>query len=481
MADLIKESTLTFKNDEGEVIELYPKTTSDQVLLSNGQTVHDHLNDDIHLYQSERNALNKTNTPTGYIRLNDEGHIPDEFIDPAYTSIRTEFNTISDMLAAGNRIPPGTTIMVLDASEDPTVTHDWAVYRRKKNSDAYYDLSGYDKLYESEGIDMDMSFENLPNGTSSNASDIDKAVDDSHTHVDKAALDNLTEIDNHLVFKGKRIAFDDEVPRFISKEYSDESFRPHDFWFKPSFNQSWWGDPFIEYAGTTCYEKYRDVDTMSVAPKLRTSDATSVCRMFYRCYELEVAQQYDVRKCIDFTGQYTECTNLKVVPCMNSFSGKLFSNQFKMCSFLEHSPEMILDHATNVSAQYSGCSNLERVLPFGSTKNVTDMKEWFNGCSALRIIYSPIDFSSITSDGKVYAMFNDCLDLEEVEFVEGTLTVSISLVDTNLSAECISGILRGLPEISTGKSINLSGIPSFDLVPTEDIEFAEARGWSIIH
>ena len=480
MADRERDYTLIYKDDDGNYIELLPKTLAKQVLLANGYTFEDHVNDDSHLLLSEREALDKTNTSGGYVRLNSKGHVPDELIDPQFINIHTELPDIDALLHASN-IDYGILVMVIDATGDPSVDSGWAVYRRKKNSDEYWELSGWDKVIEGESVEVDLIWDLIPGKPSSAIEDIDQMVEDAHNHSQLEVINGISEIDNHLAYKNKKIAFEEDVTRFYDADYmDDETMRPRDFWIKPAFNPGWWNDPTVEYAGDTCYEKYRENDTMVVSPKLRTDDVTTVCRMFYRCYDLEEVMQYNLRKCEDFTGQFTECTSLQVVPCMYTPVGKFFDNQFKQCVSLKYSPEMLLDNAITVTGQYSGCENLTRILPFGSTSKVTSMKEWFNGCAALKKIMSPIDFSSVDNEVGTENMFNDCIDLEQVSFVPGTLHVSLSLANSNLTVESILDIIQGLPEVTENKMLNLNGVSNSIYIDAEVLETARNKNWTIV-
>jgi hypothetical protein len=76
-------------------------------------------------------------------------------------------------------------------------------------------------------------------------------------------------------------------------------------------------------------------------------------------------------------------------------------------------------------------------------------------------------------------MFNGCIDLEEIEFKPGTLKVSLSLANTNLTADCIVDILDGLPEVTNSPTLTLLNIPSMEDVPVTSITDAENKGWII--
>lgn len=471
-----------YRTDDGLQL-LLPRTVAEQVIIQGGRTMQDHINDNRHLYASERIALVKTNQAGGYLKLDANGWVPLEHMEDSLLAVKIEYADIDDMLANSADVKPGTLVMVLDASGDPHIKSGWAIYRRNLNSPEYGDLElGWKCIAESQVIDLDMRWESIPDGPESTAAAVDKMVTDHHNHADMSMLNRISESADgkSLEFDGIELAYMKDVAKFVDSPFIEHELRIGDFWIKESYGQSWWTDPVVEYAGTSCYEKYREYDTMVTAPKLRTQDVTSMCRMFFKDYDLVELQQYDTRKVEDFTGMYSECASIVTAPCMWTKVGRVFDNMWYKCAMLQYSPEMQLDNALSVFGMYSGCTSLEYVLPFGDTKKISNMRQWFNGCTSLKKIYSPIDFTAITADDAVVSMFNECLDLEEVEFVENTLKVSISLANTNLTKESILGILQGLPNVDNSPTLTLSGIPSLSTLTDEDFADAEAKGWTIV-
>ena len=77
-------------------------------------------------------------------------------------------------------------------------------------------------------------------------------------------------------------------------------------------------------------------------------------------------------------------------------------------------------------------------------------------------------------------MFNQCLDLEEVEFVENTLKVSLSLENTNLNYESLIGIIRGLPTVTNSPTLTLTGIPNLSTVAESEFQAARVKGWNLV-
>ena len=476
--------TFIFKDANGDLQIMYPRTVAQQVLLQSGQTMADHVNDnDYHLLSTEESMMKNANRAGGLLQLDTKGWIPLTEIDGSLIAIKTEFRTIQDMLTNGGNVHQASLVMVFDASGDTRNTEGWAIYRRKTSSTDFTDLDlGWQLVNSQASRDISSAWKDSPGIPRATSDEIDSMVSMLHNHTNTVVLDYVTVSDDgkYICYHGKPIAYDSEVYRFYEGDYLDDDAVPgKSFWLKPSYAQTWWGNISIEDAGTSCYEKYRENDTMVTAPKLRTHNVTTMCRMFYQCYDLTEVPQYDTIHVIDFTGMFSECSELKTVPIMGTINGTTFDNMFYKCSNLLYSPEMSLASAQSCIGMYSGCANMTRVLPFGSTAKVTSMKQMFNGCTSLTRISTPIDFTSITTDDAVLNMFNECNDLEEVSFVDGTLKVSLSLADTNLSLESILGIIQGLPRV-TGKTLTLTGIPSVGELTADNIQVATDKGWSVV-
>ena len=57
MGEIERDFSFVYKDYDGNKVELLPKTVGSQVLLSNGYTAKDHVNDDRHLLESEKDRL----------------------------------------------------------------------------------------------------------------------------------------------------------------------------------------------------------------------------------------------------------------------------------------------------------------------------------------------------------------------------------------------------------------------------------------
>ena len=482
-----RDFAFIFKDNEGNLHTLYPKTLASQVIAGN-RTMKDHVFADNHLSLPEKQAMINANGPSGYVILDENGYVPEGKINSSIYMIKTEFSDIDDMLSNSSSVPYGSLVMVVDASKDENVDNSWAVYRRNSSSERYWILDeGWVRVFEKESIDLDFEYKNLPGKPDTSIEEIDSTVRKSHEHLNLELLNLLTtDNEGNITFNGQKLALEKNVQRvFISNNFDEEDFRSNDLLIDVVYSQSWWNSTTIQYAGDSCYELFKDDVSIIEAPRLRTEDVITVCRMFAGCSNLEYTQQYNTKSCTDFSAQYYGCSKLKNVPYMfeGTTQGTKFDNMFNGCASLEYTPKIDLSNATSTIAMFANCSNITRVNNLGDTSKVTNMKQMFYGCESLIKISSAIDFTSISNSNAVEDMFTDCDLLELVTFVPGTLKVSLSLQGTNLTRTVMDNIISSLPTVDTNdgiKTLDLRDIPESINVNTGLIASASARGWRIL-
>ena len=468
---------------------LYPKTVGAQVELNDGSenTAHDHVLSNTHITRFDRQRLNNVNIPLGLVTLDEKGFIDQKYLDPSLIVAKVEHANIAAMLQ-DNKSLPHALVFVFDATDDPNTTSDWAMYRRTDDPDYSSLEKGWTKVAEHESLDIDQTWvalaSILPNAT---PEEIDDMVGKIHYHENLDALEAFARSNDgtHLTFHGEEIANRDDVAHWLFGDYfPDEEIRGGDVWIKSVPGQFWWYSDSIESAGNSCYEKYAGNTLMISAPKWRTENVTTFCRMFYNNTALEEIPQYNFQNAIDVSGFVQECKELKSVPYMNTYKCKNFNKMFYGCTKLIYAPEMYMSRATSMDSMYAGCVNLIRVLPFGNTGSVTNMKNAFSGCSALTRIDSPIDFSSITSAANVVDMFYDCIELEYVRVVPNSLSVSISFENTNILKDSILSIFEGLKAYTGAEDyapvLNLTGVEAVGLLSEDELAIPTTKGWQLV-
>jgi len=182
----------------------YPKTVGTQVYIDNTETttVAQHVVDsNLHITAAERTALTGKNGANGFLQLDAQGFVPTANINPALLAITTEFATVAALGAGASTVETGQLVMVTDASADTTVTSGWAIYRKRVDTDPASldytkvngDDAGWQKIAESESIDVVVQWANIQNKPSSTVADIDDAVTKRHVHDNKAVIDKFTE------------------------------------------------------------------------------------------------------------------------------------------------------------------------------------------------------------------------------------------------------------------------------------------------
>jgi hypothetical protein len=431
-------------------------------------------------------ALIKAGEPLGLCTLDDKGFVPIDDMPAGMAYIRNEYPDIPTMLNS-DPVYPGLLCFVLDATADPTVDTDWAIYKRTTYPDQTDFEQGWEKVADHESLDIAVTWEALQKILpQSSPEDIDDMVSHMHSHDNKSTLDGITESSDpdHFAYKGEEVALRKDVSHWLFGDYyEDDQIYGGDVWLRSVPGQTWWFDPSIEDAGSTCYQKYAQNSTLTVGPKVRTNNTTTFRRMFYQDYNLEQIPQYNFSQATDIAGFVQECSKLETVPYMNTVRCSIFDNAFSGCSRLKFGPEIEMGKATTAVGMYSGCPNLVMVYSFGNTKNVTSMKSMFNGDSALEKIESPIDFSSITTASDVANMFNGCIELRYLRVVPETLSVSLSLQGTNLDVDSLLSVFEGLVpytgDLADAPTLNILDVEAASTLTSAQRALVTDIGWRL--
>lgn len=90
-------------------------------------------------------------------------------------------------------------ILVLDATDDPTVDAGSALYAYAASTETVY------KVAEYESMDVVVQWASIQGGPSSSPAQIDTAVSQTHTHSNKAVLDKFTESEGQPQYNGQPI------------------------------------------------------------------------------------------------------------------------------------------------------------------------------------------------------------------------------------------------------------------------------------
>lgn len=486
MATYSTENNFAFVfKENGQEIVLLPKTVAQQVDCLTG-TALDHVNSNVHLTKFDIDAVKNYGRANGLVVLDSNGYVPLENFDPSMMQIKIEKSNITELLA-DSTVLTGAFVMVIDATGDPTVNNGWAVYRRSSSVEYNSLERGWVKIAENESLDIEATWDTfLPTGPQKPVEEIDEAVELRHSHLNKEVLDEISvDATNHLTYKGNQIGFVSDVVQFFNGDYvDDEDVRDGDFWLKPSIGQVWWTDPSVDESPTDLYQAYHDASTMVTAPRLRTSSCTTMRRMFYRCYSLKEIPQYDMGNVVDLYGWVEECSELETVPAMNNSKATTLDRMFYGCTKLRYSPEMNLLNANLLVSMFSGCVNLTRILPMGSTANVSNYSQMFSGCTALETIDTVLDFSNVVVSANVNNMFYDCIELRDLTIAANTIKVPISFSGTNLTHKSLLSVLNGLADIRSGDSgiiytVDLSDIPEANYLTAEEQQIATNKGWQI--
>jgi hypothetical protein len=526
-------------NDPDKVEIYYPVIAADSVLLKPGgrQTILHHIQDktkQLHLTEEMKRVLRSDPAHGGLVKLDSNGHIPIEYIEPRLIAMYFEFDSVQDMLNNNDfgEGDFGRLVLVRDADDDPRIHTDfpieWVIYRLI-DEEHPSSIDSYTPILQKHDIDRTATWDELDHGIRSTVQDIDDMVRKAHSHAD--AVNYISEADGKITYKGKAITYRDSIHAVIVTETRAglEELRPGDIGmlvtkiqelieFDPDIKHE---DPFIELSGNQD-ELYKGQMELTEGPKLKTKDVTSAKGFFQDCASLENYLWYDTSNCTDLSFMNAGCSRLRYIPSLsmqsctniNSFaegSGiiryfDLFSETveyandvFKDCLKVEHVDVVTLPNAITSKEFFSGCAALKvlpRTIDVSSSKNVDDFfadcislervsimktesavsaKRMFKGCGKLESVAS-INLNSCrdTTD-----MFTDCVSLQFVGIKQGTLHTDISFANTKLSISCLRSIIKGLDGV--GHTITITNTPASRELTVEDETSIRSKGWNIVY
>lgn len=165
------------------------------------------------------------------------------------------------------------------------------------------------------------------------------------------------------------------------------------------------------------------------------ADSTlSFSQLAARIYQLPVGVEH-VRNGYQLFKGNTAMTNLP-----DKLDFRQFDSMYQMCykcTALTRVPQIETANVTNMMWAFYGCSSLIEIDGL-DTSSINSASEMFHGCTSLTAIYSPLDFSNVTS--QIDTTFTTCRSLVEVRFT-GTINVDIAM--------------NGCPKLSVGSLLSL--------------------------
>lgn len=525
--------------DELEVY--YPVISADSVLLKPGgrQTILHHIEGNTklkHLTDEEKQLLRDNPKEGGLIRLDNNGYIPIDYINPTMMALYHEFPTSRDMVNDNTFTSNdyGRLVCVRDSLGDPRVGHgegnnpEWVIYRITDIS-KLRDINGYTVVLSKHKMDKYAYWNKLDHHINSSPESIDKMVSHSHSH--RFSTETIYENSNgQLVYKGVPITFRDDVRAIIVTESVDEINRmnkgdigllitkvrelirinenvPHEI-------------PFVQLIGNQD-ELYRNTTTMTKGPKLDMSEVTSCMGFFRNCPDLETYMWYDTSKSVDMSYMNYGCTRLTHIPalsfksCVNMDSFAELSgivrffdvssetvetavHAFKECTKMECIDLIDLPNATMLNGFFYGDKKLKIVPRTINIPNARTIDEFFKGCNSLETVYEMrtgnvlsmlatfmncnklkfIGSIDMSRCGDTECMFYGCSSLETVNIVPNTLSTDISFANTKLTSGSLKNIIKAI-KAGSHCELDISNTPAAANLSSADESKIVAKGWRL--
>ena len=173
----------------------------------------------------------------------------------------------------------------------------------------------------------------------------------------------------------------------------------------------------------------------SVPEYLDFSNVTNFGSMFSNCSNLRTIPLIDTSKGTSFNNMFNSC-KITTIPQLDTSKGTDFSNMFYSCYYLTEIPQIDTSKGTNFNYMFSKCSILS-TIPLLNTSNGNSFNYMFQSCTSLTSV-TQIDVSKGTNFTN---MFYSCSKLENITFV-GSINYNIDFKPcTKLTYESVKSIL----------------------------------------
>lgn len=215
---------------------------------------------------------------------------------------------------------------------------------------------------------------------------------------------------------------------------------------------------------------------LSNISKLVSTSANNMSNMFKKCYRLVKLPDFITTNVTDMNNMFNSCFSLTEIPLLDTANVTNFASMFTQCYSLRSIPLINTVKGQNMSSMFGTCTSLA-TIPLINTAAATNVSSMFT--ADLSLTYVPqLNISAVTSSVNLANMFNGCTYLQRARLV-GT-PYNISYLNCNLYRDGLVEIFTGLPTISNGSSITITGNPGVSSLTADDNLIATSKGWTII-
>lgn len=210
--------------------------------------------------------------------------------------------------------------------------------------------------------------------------------------------------------------------------------------------------------------------------KLVSTSANNMSNMFKKCYRLVKLPLFNTTSVTDMNNMFNSCFSLSEIPLLDTANVTSFASMFSQCYALRFVPQLNTVKGANLSSMFGTCYSLS-TIPLLDTSAATNVSSMFTADAALTYV-PQLNISAVISSTNLASMFNGCTHLQRARLI-GT-PFNISYISCNLSQDGIVDIFNGLPTISNGSTITITGNPGVSALTGPDEAIATNKGWTII-
>lgn len=235
---------------------------------------------------------------------------------------------------------------------------------------------------------------------------------------------------------------------------------------------------------------------LETVPFYDTTNVTDMSMMFYYCNKLETIPPFNTSNVTNMRGMFSDCSKLKTIPPFNTSKVTNMANMFCQCASLQSIPELNTSNVTDMASMFYICYNITEI-PQLDTSNVNNVGYMFNSCRNLKTI-PQLNFGSVTNTRSIFrtsslplltdlggftnlkiSWTSDFLDRVPYATVESLMNVINNLWDWTDYPDGNAPLNDGtIHNFGTSHSLKF-GSTNLNKLSEEQIAVATAKGWTL--
>jgi surface protein len=150
-----------------------------------------------------------------------------------------------------------------------------------------------------------------------------------------------------------------------------------------------------------------------IKPKVTKEQLREIILRYQDKDELNsITENYDYSEITDMNAMFESCSDLKIIPLIDTSNVTDMSSMFADCENFKTIPLLDTSNVTRMCDMFFGCKSL-KTIPLFDTSKVINIAWMFFGCSSLETV-PDLNIISVSVSGNARYMFDKCSNIKNI-------------------------------------------------------------------